>query len=263
MKPVTVATLLQKKLNNEKFSVIAAYDAIFARVINQAGIDAILVGDSLGMVLQGYDTTVPVSIEDMQYHTRCVSLGNSHSLIIADMPFMTYSSTSDAVSAARSLMQAGAHMIKMEGGQYLNNTISTLVAGGIPVCAHIGLTPQTVNTLGGYKVQGRGEAQAQHLVDEAIALEKAGAQIILMECVPPSVAKRVEAAVSVPTIGIGAGKDTTGQVLVLHDMLGLNSQPAKFVKNFMQDAESIQGALSNYHQAVISGTFPAPEHCFK
>ncbi len=263
MKPVTVATLLQKKVNNEKFSVLAAYDAIFARAINQAGIDAILVGDSLGMVLQGNDSTVPVTIEDMQYHTRCVSLGNSHSLVIADMPFMTYSNTPDAIAAARSLMQAGAHMIKMEGGQYLSNTISTLVAGGIPVCAHIGLTPQTVNTLGGYKVQGRGDTQAQHLIDDAIALEKAGAQIILMECVPAEVAKRVEAAVSVPTIGIGAGKDTTGQVLVLHDMLGLNSQPAKFVKNFMQDADSIQSALSNYHQAVILGEFPAAEHCFK
>lgn len=263
MKPVTVATLLQKKVNNEKFSVLAAYDAIFARAINQAGIDAILVGDSLGMVLQGNDSTVPVTIEDMQYHTRCVSLGNSHSLVIADMPFMTYSNTPDAIAAARSLMQAGAHMIKMEGGQYLSNTISTLVAGGIPVCAHIGLTPQTVNTLGGYKVQGRGDTQAQHLIDDAIALEKAGAQIILMECVPAEVAKRVEAAVSVPTIGIGAGKETTGQVLVLHDMLGLNSQPAKFVKNFMQDADSIQSALSNYHQAVILGEFPAAEHCFK
>ena len=263
MKPVTVATLLQKKLNQEKFSVIAAYDAIFARAINQAGIDVILVGDSLGMVLQGYDSTVPVTIEDMQYHTRCVSSGNTQSLIIADMPFMTYSNTDDAVIAARSLMQAGAHMIKMEGGQYLNNTISTLVAGGIPVCAHIGLTPQTVNTLGGYKVQGRGETQAQHLIDDAIALEKAGAQIILMECVPADVARRVDEATNVPTIGIGAGKDTTGQVLVLHDMLGLNSQPAKFVKNFMLDADTIQAALSNYHQAVINREFPTEAHCFK
>ena len=160
-------------------------------------------------------------------------------------------------------MQAGAHMVKMEGGQYLSNTISTLVAGGIPVCAHIGLTPQTVNTLGGYKVQGRDEAQAQQLVDDAIALEKAGAQILLMECVPSSVAKRVNDAISIPTIGIGAGGDTTGQVLVLHDMLGLNTQPAKFVKNFMLEAESIQQALTHYHNAVINGSFPADEHGFK
>lgn len=263
MKPVTVATLFQKKLDSEKFSVIAAYDAIFTRAINQAGIDAILVGDSLGMVLQGYDSTVPVTIEDMQYHTRCVASGNSHSLIIADMPFMTYSNTRDAVAAARQLMQAGAHMIKMEGGQYLSSTISTLVAGGIPVCAHIGLTPQTVNTIGSYKVQGRSEAQAQQLIDDAIALEKAGAQIVLMECVPANVAQRVDAAINVPTIGIGAGKETTGQVLVLHDMLGLNSQPAKFVKNFMQGADSIQAALAQYHEAVTTGTFPAVEHCFK
>jgi 3-methyl-2-oxobutanoate hydroxymethyltransferase len=263
MKPVTVATLLQKKMDQEKFSVIAAYDAIFARTINQAGIDAILVGDSLGMVLQGKDSTVPVTIDNMQYHTQCVANGNSHSLIIADMPFMTYSNTSDAIIAARGLMQAGAHMVKMEGGQYLSNTISTLVAGGIPVCAHIGLTPQTVNTLGGYKVQGRGETQAQHLVDDAIALEKAGAQILLMECVPSNVAKRVNDAISIPTIGIGAGDQTTGQVLVLHDMLGLNTQPAKFVKNFMLEADSIQQALKDYHQAVINGTFPAEAHCFK
>lgn len=263
MKPVTVATLLQKKMDQEKFSVIAAYDAIFARTINQAGIDAILVGDSLGMVLQGKDSTVPVTIENMQYHTQCVAHGNSHSLVIADMPFMTYSNTPDAIAGARSLMQAGAHMVKMEGGQYLSNTISTLVAGGIPVCAHIGLTPQTVNTLGGYKVQGRDEAQAQQLVDDAVALEKAGAQILLMECVPSSVAKRVNDAISIPTIGIGAGGDTTGQVLVLHDMLGLNTQPAKFVKNFMLEAESIQQALTHYHNAVINGSFPADEHGFK
>jgi 3-methyl-2-oxobutanoate hydroxymethyltransferase len=263
MKPVTVATLLQKKMDREKFSVIAAYDAIFARAINQAGIDAILVGDSLGMVLQGKDSTVPVTIANMQYHTQCVANGNSHSLVIADMPFMTYSNAPDAIAAARTLMQAGAHMVKMEGGQYLSNTISTLVAGGIPVCAHIGLTPQTVNTIGGYKVQGRGEAQAQHLVDDAIALEKAGAQILLMECVPSIVAKRVNDAISIPTIGIGAGTDTTGQVLVLHDMLGLNTQPAKFVKNFMLEADSIQQALKDYHHAVTNGTFPSEEHGFK
>jgi len=262
MKPVTVATVLQKKINQEKFSVIAAYDAIFARAINQAGIDVILVGDSLGMVLQGNDSTVPVTIDDMAYHTACVASGNNHSLIMADMPFMTYTNTEDAVANAKALMQAGAHMVKMEGGQYLSQAISTLVAGGIPVCAHIGLTPQTVNTLGGYKVQGRDDTQAQQLINDAIALEKAGAQIILMECVPEAVAKRIDEAVNVPTIGIGAGKYTTGQVLVLHDMLGLNSQPAKFVKNFMTEADSIQDALSQYHQAVISGSFPAKEHTF-
>ncbi|NRA41453.1 MAG: 3-methyl-2-oxobutanoate hydroxymethyltransferase [Pseudomonadales bacterium] len=263
MKPVTVATLLQKKIEQQKFSMVAAYDAIFARAINQAGVDIILVGDSLGMVLQGKETTVSVSIEDMAYHTACVAAGNSHCLIIADMPFMSYTSTEDAVKHARQLMQSGGHMIKMEGGQHLAATISTLVAAGVPVCAHIGLTPQTVNILGGYKVQGRGEAQAQHLIDDAIALEQAGAQVILLECVPEEVAARVDQAVSVPTIGIGAGKYTTGQVLVLHDLLGLNTQPAKFVKNFMQDADSIQAAIAAYHQAVVEQSFPAAEHCFR
>ena len=262
MKPVTVATLLQKKMSQEKFSMVAAYDAIFARAINQADIDIILVGDSLGMVLQGKESTVPVTINDMAYHTDCVAKGNSRSLIIADMPFMTYTSTEDAVINARQLMQAGGHMVKMEGGQHLANTVRTLVAAGVPVCAHIGLTPQTVNILGGYKVQGRNEAQIQHLIDDAIALEEAGAQIILLECVPEAAAKLVDESVSVPTIGIGAGKHTTGQVLVLHDLLGLNSQPAKFVRNFMNGASSIQEALSNYHQAVITSEFPAAEHCF-
>ena len=263
MKPVTVQTLLQRKMSHEKFSVVAAYDAIFTRTLNQAGIDVILVGDSLGMVLQGHDSTVPVTIDDMAYHTSCVAKGNSHCLIMADMPFMSYSTVESAITSATALMQAGAHMVKIEGGRYLCNTISTLVAGGIPVCAHIGLTPQTVNTLGGYKVQGRSEEQAAELVQDAIALEKAGAQIILMECVPEEVAKHVEEAVSIPTIGIGAGKFTTGQVLVAHDLIGLNTHPAKFVRNFMAESESIQGAFEKFHNCVISGEFPAKEHTFK
>lgn len=262
MKPVTVETLLQHKLEGDKFSCIAAYDAIFARLISQAGIEVILVGDSLGMVLQGHDSTIPVTIDNMCYHTRCAANGNSNSLIMADMPFMTYSDTASAVKNATALMQSGAHMIKLEGGQWLSKTISTLVCGGIPVCAHIGLTPQTVNTLGGYKVQGRSEQQADQLLQDALALEKAGAQVILMECVPADLAAEIDTALSIPTIGIGAGAGTTGQVLVLHDMLGLNSRPAKFVRNFMQEAGTIQQALENYAAAVRSGEFPAPEHTF-
>lgn len=262
MKNITVSTLQQYKLDQEKFSCITTYDAIFARHVNQAGIDIILVGDSLGMVLQGHDSTVPVTIDDMCYHTRCVARGNSRCLIIADMPFMSYSDTASAVKNATALMQAGAHMVKLEGGPWLSHTINTLVCGGIPVCAHIGLTPQTVNTLGGYKVQGRSEQQADQLVSDAMALEQAGAQIVLMECVPAAVAARVDQAIAIPTIGIGAGPETTGQVLVVHDMLGLNPRPAKFVKNFMADADSIQQALENYHNAVKSGTFPQAEHCF-
>ena len=263
MKPVTVDTLQQYKIRQEKFSCIAAYDAIFARLLNQAGIDIILVGDSLGMVLQGNDSTIPVTVDDMVYHVHCVAKGNSRALIIADMPFMSYADTASAVKNATRLMQAGAHMVKIEGGQWLAPTISTLVCGGIPVCAHIGLTPQSVNTLGGYKVQGRSEPQAEQLLQDAIALEKAGAQVVLMECVPSALACKVEAALAVPTIGIGAGPGTTGQVLVLHDMLGMNPRPARFVRNFMEGATSIQDALTTFHLSVRDGSFPAPEHGFE
>lgn len=259
----TVESLLQYKLQQEKFSCVAAYDAIFARALNQAGVDAILVGDSLGMVLQGHDSTIPVTVSDIAYHTQCVSRGNTEALIIADMPFMSYSDTAKTVENATKLMQAGAHMVKMEGGSWLSNSIETLVAGGVPVCAHIGLTPQTVNTLGGYKVQGRSEEQQKALISDAIALEKAGAQLLVMECVPEAVAKAVDEAVQIPTIGIGAGKYTTGQVLVLHDLLGLNSRPAKFVHNFMEGAASIQEAISAFDQAVKQGTFPTQAHTFK
>lgn len=263
MKPVTIDTLQQYKIGQQKFSCIAAYDAIFARLLNQAGVDTILVGDSLGMVLQGNDSTIPVTVDDMCYHVRCVAKGNSRALIIADMPFMSYADTASAVKTATALMQAGAHMVKLEGGQWLSQTISTLVCGGIPVCAHIGLTPQSVNTLGGYKVQGRSTQQAEQLLEDAIALEQAGAQIVLMECVPSLLASKVDAALSVPTIGIGAGPDTTGQVLVLHDMLGLNSRPARFVRNFMEGAGSIQQALENFDKAVKDGSFPTPAHGFE
>ena len=262
MKTVTISTLQQIKNKQEKFSSITSYDSIFTRQVNQAGIDVILIGDSLGMVLQGHDSTIPVTVDDICYHTACVARGNNRSLIMADMPFMSYSDTQTAVKNATKIMQAGAHMVKIEGGQWLCNTISTLVCGGIPVCAHIGLTPQTVNTLGGYKVQGRNEQQAKQLIEDAKTLEQAGAQIILMECVPAEVAKQVDEAISIPTIGIGAGPDTTGQVLVIHDMLGLNPRPAKFVKNFLNGAASIQEALANYDLAVKSGTFPQAEHCF-
>jgi 3-methyl-2-oxobutanoate hydroxymethyltransferase len=263
MKKVSVETLQQCKATGERFSCITTYDALFARQVNQAGIDVILVGDSLGMVLQGHDSTIPVTIEQMEYHTRCVSRGNSRSLIMVDMPFMTYADTASAVKNATRLMQAGAHMVKMEGGAWLSDTINTLVCGGIPVCAHIGLTPQSVNTLGGYKVQGRNAAQAEQLVNDAIALEKAGAQILLMECVPAALAARVDNALVIPTIGIGAGNQTTAQVLVLHDLLGLNPCPARFVRNFMEGAGSIQQALENYDLSVKTGTFPEAKHTFE
>lgn len=263
MKPITINTLQQNKLDQKKFSCIAAYDAIFARAINQAGVDMILVGDSLGMVLQGHSSTVPVTVADICYHTRAVANGNDHAMIMSDMPFMSFADTATAVKTATALMQAGAQIVKIEGGQWLCETISTLVCGGIPVCAHIGLTPQSVNTLGGYKVQGRDETQARQLLEDALALEQAGAQILLMECVPNAVAKKIDQALSIPTIGIGAGSATTAQVLVLHDMLGLNPRPAKFVRDFMNDAENIQQALSNYHEAVVNGEFPELKHSFE
>ena len=262
MKKVTVNTLLQYKQQQEKFSCLTSYDASFAAMANEAGIDVLLVGDSLGNVIQGLDTTIPVTIEQMCYHTRCVAAGNSRALIVADMPFMAHMEKSTAIKSATALMQAGAHMIKMECGRWQSDIVTTLVRGGIPVCIHIGLTPQTVNTLGGFKVQGREEQKAEALIEDAIALEAAGAQLIVMECVPSALAKKIDDSVKIPTIGIGAGIETTGQVLVVYDMLGFNKHPAKFVRNFMLEAGSIQDAFAAYHNAVKSRTFPGSEHCF-
>jgi 3-methyl-2-oxobutanoate hydroxymethyltransferase len=263
MKAVTTHTLQALKDAGEKFSVLTCYDATFARRINEAGIDVILIGDSLGMVLQGHDSTLPVTLDDMVYHTAAVKRGNQHCLIMADLPFMSDASTAELLNNAARLMRAGAHLVKIEGDAWLAPGISELTRRGIPVCAHLGLTPQTVNQLGGYKVQGRGAA-GQALVDAALRLEAAGASLLLLECVPSEVGKAVTAAVKCPVIGIGAGPDTDGQVLVLHDMLGITTgKTARFVKNFMAEADSIPAALSAYHQAVKTGSFPAEEHCFK
>lgn len=263
MKTVTITDLQKKKQNGEKFAVITSYDATFTQLACEAGIAAILVGDSLGNVLQGHNSTLPVSLDDMIYHTRCVSQGNAGALIIADLPFMTYANTEQALQSAAQLMQAGAHMVKLEGGLWLADTIQQLVERGIPVCAHLGLTPQSVNVLGGYKVQGRESSVAQTMMNDAKALEQAGATCIVLECVPKQLAHQITQNSQASTIGIGAGNQTDGQVLVLHDMLGLNPHPAKFVKNFMQDANSIQEALSNYNAQVIQGTFPEAEHSFE
>jgi 3-methyl-2-oxobutanoate hydroxymethyltransferase len=262
MPAVTINTLTTRKRNGEKFAVITTYDATFARAANAAGIEVILIGDSLGNVLQGHGSTVPVTVADMCYHTQCVARGNSDALLMADMPFASYDNPASAVRNAAQLMQAGAHMVKLEGGTWLIETVRQLVRNGIPVCAHLGLLPQSVNVLGGYRVQGRDSAQARQLQEDALALQDAGASMVLMECVPTSVGRAVTEALQVPTIGIGAGPHTDSQVLVLHDMLGLNPRPAKFVRNFMQGSASIQAALANYRQAVLDGSFPAPEHCF-
>ena len=263
MPNITLHSLTRMKLAGDKATCVTSYDASFTQRINQAGIDIILVGDSLGMVLQGNDSTLPVTMEHMVYHTRCVRAGNSQCMIMADMPFMSYRTIEQAMTNATDLMQAGAQIVKLEGGLWLKDTVSKLYEQGIPVCAHLGLTPQAVNKLGGYRVQGKTPEQAASLLNEAIELEAAGASIILLECVPNSVGKAITEAVNVPVIGIGAGPDTDAQVLVIYDMLGITPhKPARFVKDFLSQEGSVLGALESYVSEVKSGQFPAPEHCF-
>ena len=263
MAKITTANLLKMKQQGDKFSTITAYDASFAKLFDQAGIHAILIGDSLGMVLQGEDSTLPVTIEDMAYHTRSVKRGVEESLIIADMPFMSYANQEQALKNAALLMQAGASMVKMEGGAWLNQTISALVERGIPVCAHLGLTPQSVNIFGGFKVQGREDDKAEQMIADAKALEAAGAQLLVLECIPASLATAITKALTIPTIGIGAGKETDGQILVMHDALGIacNYMP-KFSRNFLKDTGDIKKAIELYISEVSQGNFPADEHTF-
>ncbi|WP_166252743.1 3-methyl-2-oxobutanoate hydroxymethyltransferase [Marinobacter salicampi] len=261
---VTINTLRDFKSKGEAFSALTAYDATFSHVVSEAGVDVILIGDSLGMVLQGHDSTLPVTMEHMCYHVRAVAKGNQGALIMADMPFMSYGTTGQALDNAAELMRAGAHMVKLEGTDWMSDTIKALSDRGIPVCAHLGLTPQFVNKFGGYKVQGRDEKQADQMVDHACQLEAAGADVILLECVPAPLATRITQTVAAPVIGIGAGSDTDGQVLVLHDMLGITpGRKPRFVKNFLAEADSVQGAIAAYVDAVKKRTFPSEEHTFK
>lgn len=264
MPDVTLTTLQELKQKGEKIAMLTAYDAIFAQAASQAGADVLLVGDSLGMVLQGHDSTLPVSVTDMAYHTAAVKRGNQGALIIADLPFMAYATLEQTFANSAALMQAGAHMVKLEGAAWLAEPIRLLAERGIPVCAHLGLTPQAVNILGGYKVQGRQEAQARQLRADAMALEQAGAAMLLLECVPSELAAEITQSVKIPVIGIGAGSATDGQVLVMHDMLGLSltGRAPKFVKNFMEGQASIQAAMAAYVKAVKDVTFPAAEHGF-
>lgn len=251
------------KQQGEKIATITAYDASFAKLFDQAGIHAILIGDSLGMVLQGHDDTLPVTIDDMAYHTACVKKGVEETLIISDMPFMAYASTEQAYANATKLMQAGASMVKMEGGSWLLPTIKGLVERGVPVCAHLGLTPQSVHLFGGFKVQGREQSQAQKMIEDAKALEQAGAQLLVLECIPSELGKAISEAISIPTIGIGAGKDTDGQILVMHDALGIScSYMPKFSRNFLVDTGDIKKAVELYISEVQNGNFPGDEHCF-
>ncbi|WP_448553624.1 3-methyl-2-oxobutanoate hydroxymethyltransferase [Thalassotalea montiporae] len=263
MAKITTSKLLKMKQNGEKISTITAYDASFAKLFDQAGIHAILIGDSLGMVLQGNDDTLPVTVEDMAYHTRCVKAGVENTLIISDLSFMSYATKEQAFENATKLMQAGASIVKMEGGSWLVDTIKGLVERGIPVCGHLGLTPQSVNVFGGFKVQGREQAQAQAMIKEAKALEAAGIQLLVLECIPESLGKAISEAVSIPTIGIGAGRHTDGQILVMHDALGIScSYMPKFSRNFLKDTGDIKQAIELYIDEVANGNFPGEDHIF-
>lgn len=263
MKNVTLNTLGGLKQEGQKFPVITAYDSAFARQIELAGIEVILVGDSLGNVVLGFDSTVPVTMDDMLHHTAAVRRGNSKSLIIADMPFMAYATPEQSLENAALLMQAGAHVIKMEGGAWLEETVFMLSERGIPVCGHLGLTPQSVNKLGGYRVQGRDEQAAEVMRRDASLLEEAGADLLVLECVPSELARTISSELAMPVIGIGAGPHTDAQVLVLYDMLGISPRVPRFTKNFLTEGRDIQGALQAYADAVRSGAFPEVEHSFK
>ncbi len=260
----TLTTLQNMRGKDEKIAVLTCYDASFATLLENNGVDVLLVGDSLGMVIQGRESTLPVTIEQMAYHTACVVAGAQQAFIIADMPFGTSQfSARETFSHAVQLMQAGAEMVKLEGGIEMAETIHFLTSRGIPVCAHIGLTPQSVHQLGGYRVQGRGDAAAQRLREDALALQQAGAGMIVMEAVPAVLATDITQHLSIPTIGIGAGAGCSGQVLVLHDMLGIYpGKKARFVKDFMLGAGSIAQAVANYVAEVKSGAFPTAEHSF-
>ena len=264
MPDVTLTTLQELKQRGEKIAMLTAYDATFAQAACQAGVDVLLVGDSLGNVLQGHDSTLPVSLADMAYHTASVKRGNQGAFIITDLPFMAYATLEQTFASSAALMQAGAHMVKLEGAAWLAEPVRLLAERGVPVCAHLGLTPQSVNLFGGYKVQGRQEVQARQLRADAMALEQAGAAMLLLECVPSALAAEISQSVKIPVIGIGAGVDTDGQVLVLHDMLGLSlsGRAPKFVKNFMEGQSSIQAAIGAYVSAVKQRTFPGSEHGF-
>jgi 3-methyl-2-oxobutanoate hydroxymethyltransferase len=259
---VTISTLDAMKAAGEKFAMITAYDATFARLISEAGAETILVGDSLGNVLQGHDTTIPVTLDAMVYHTECVARARPNCLVVADMPFMTYATPEETLAGGTRLMQAGAQMIKLEGGTWLSDSIHKLVERGIPVCAHLGLMPQSVNVFGGYRVQGRTPKEAKSILADAVEIQDAGASLLVLECIPAPLATDISAKLDIPVIGIGAGAGTDGQVLVLHDLLGLTQRPPRFVENFMADKGCIQDALKAFVDAVKSGTFPTEAHTY-
>ena len=263
-KPVTLDTLRRMKEAGEKIACLTAYDASFAAAVDAAGTDLVLVGDSLGMVVQGHDTTVPVTMDDMVYHTRCVTRGLRRAFLVADMPFGSYSLPEPAFANAVRLMQeGGAAMVKLEGGELQVRTVEFLASRDIPVCAHIGLTPQSIHKLGGFKVQGREQAAAEQMVKDAHALQEAGADIVLLECVPSVLGQAIAAALRVPVVGIGAGPAVDGQILVLYDILSVTpGRKPRFARDFLAGADGLIDALARYVAAVKDGSYPAPEHCF-
>lgn len=261
-KPLTHLDLLAMKQRGEKIACLTAYDASFSALIDVAGCDVILVGDSLGMVIQGNSTTLPVKIEEMIYHTRCVTKTNKRALVIADLPFMTYATPELAAqNAARLIQNGGAQMVKLEGAKI--NVIEFLVAQGICVCGHLGLLPQFIHQLGGYKVQGKLEQAAEKLLSDALVVQNAGATLLILECVPADLAQKITQSLTIPVIGIGAGSACDGQVLVVYDMLGISTgKRPRFSKDFLTDTNSIESALKSYVQSVKNGEFPTDQHSF-
>lgn len=264
MSKVTVATLKKMKQAGEKFACLTAYDASFAQLLEAAGVEVLLVGDSLGMVIQGQESTLPVTVDDIIYHSQAVKRSARSAMIMADMPFMSYRSETQALeNAGRMLKEGGAHIVKLEGGAAFIRIVEQLTTHGIPVCGHLGLLPQSVNKMGGYKVQGTDAQSAQSIVDDAKALEQAGCDIMLLECVPMKLAKQVTESLSIPVIGIGAGPFCDGQVLVLHDMLGITpGKRPRFVRDFLKDTGTVSAAVEAYVKAVKSGSFPQEQHSY-
>lgn len=262
-RPVTVPMLQTMREAGEKITLLTCYDASFATLLDNAHVDALLVGDSLGNVLQGHSTTLPVTVADLVYHTECVARGNQTALVIADLPFGSYVTAEQAFTNAASLMRAGAHMVKLEGGAWLSQTVQFLVERAIPVCVHLGLTPQSVHTFGGFKVQGKTEAAASQLLNDALALQQAGAQLVVLEAIPATVAAKITHSLTIPTIGIGAGPDCSGQVLVLYDMLGIfPGKRPRFAKNFLVGQPDLEQAIRAYVREVKEVKFPTAEHTF-
>jgi 3-methyl-2-oxobutanoate hydroxymethyltransferase len=262
-KAVTIPALSAMKAAGNKISMLTCYDASFASLMDRCGVEILLIGDSLGMVCNGHQSTLPVTVAEVAYHTAAVARGNKSAMVMADMPFGSYGTPEAAFNNAVQLIQAGAHMVKLEGGAWLADTVRFLTDRAVPVCAHLGLTPQSVHQLGGYKVQGKTIESADQLKADAQLLQAAGATVLLIEAIPAALGKEVTELLTIPTIGIGAGPDCSGQVLVMHDLLGVfPGRKARFVKNFMDGQTSIDAAVSAYVSAVKEGSFPAAEHCF-